>query len=60
MTQQQSGDAAWVPRSTVARIESVAMQPTFPMLQRLIIATGLEVRTRLEPYDDAALRAGAP
>lgn len=52
MTQQQVADAAGVTRSTVSRVEAHTMQPTYAMLQRLIIATGLEIRPHLETYDD--------
>lgn len=39
-------------QSTVARIEVGSMQPTLPMLYRLLAAAGLQPRVRLEPYDD--------
>jgi len=41
-----------VPVSTVARIESGARQPSLITIGRLLAAVGLELRTRLEPYDD--------
>jgi hypothetical protein len=49
----------------VARIESHRQQPTLPLLARLFAAAGLELRTRLEEYDDHgdvldARRAKAP
>jgi transcriptional regulator with XRE-family HTH domain len=51
-TQRQLADAAGVPQSTIGRIESGAMQPTLPLLDRIVVSAGLELRTRLEPYDD--------
>ena len=52
LSQRELALAAGVPRSTIARIESGQMQPTVPMLARILIAAGLEMRIRLEPYDD--------
>lgn len=52
LSQRDLSTAAGVPRSTIARIESGQMQPTLPTLQRILIATGVEMRIRLEPYDD--------
>ena len=51
-TQRQLAAAAGVPQSTIARIESGARQPALPMLARLLAAADLDLRTRLEPYDD--------
>lgn len=51
-TQRQLAEVARVPQSTIGRIESGAMQPTLPLLDRIIVSADLEVRTRLEPYDD--------
>lgn len=51
-TQRALAAAANVPHSTVARIESGAMQPTLPLLYRLLAAADLVPRIRLEPYDD--------
>lgn len=51
MSQRELAVAAQVPRSTIARIESGRMQPTVPMLQKILIAAGWEMRIRLEPYD---------
>ncbi|HVV76345.1 MAG TPA: helix-turn-helix transcriptional regulator [Mycobacteriales bacterium] len=50
-SQRQLATAAGVPQSTIARIESATRQPTLPLLDRIIVAAGLELRTRLEPYD---------
>jgi len=51
-SQRSLADAAGVPVSTVARIESGARQPSLITISRLLAAAGLELRTRLEPYDD--------
>jgi len=51
-TQRQLAEAAGVPQSTVGRIESGAMQPTLPLLDRIVVAADFDLRTRLEPYDD--------
>ncbi|MFP5345577.1 MAG: helix-turn-helix transcriptional regulator [Actinomycetes bacterium] len=51
-TQRQLADAAGVPQSTIGRIESGAMQPTLPLLDRIVVSADLELRTRLESYDD--------
>lgn len=52
LTQRQLAEAAGVPQSTVARVEGHRQQPTLPLLARLFAAAGLELRTRLEKYDD--------
>ena len=51
-TQRQLADAAGVPQSTIGRIESGAMQPTLPLIDRIVVAAGFDLRTRLEPYDE--------
>lgn len=51
-SQRQLATAAGVPQSTIARIESGARQPGMPMLVRLLAAADLDLRTRLEEYDD--------
>lgn len=51
-SQRTLADAAGVPVSTVARIESGARQPSLVTLARLFAAADLELRTRLERYDD--------
>jgi hypothetical protein len=38
--------------STVARIASGSSQPTLPTLGRVLAAADLDLRTRLEPYDE--------
>lgn len=52
LTQRELADAAGVAQSTVARIESGARQPSLPVLARILAAVDLEMRIRLEPYDD--------
>ena len=52
LSQRALAAAALVPHSTVARIESGAMQPTLPLLYRILAAADLEPRIRLEVYDD--------
>ncbi len=52
LSQQQVADAAGVPKSTIGRIETGVMQPTLPLLCRILAAVDLELRPRLEPYDD--------
>lgn len=51
-TQRRLAEAAGVPVSTVARIESGVRQPSVVTLSRLLAAADLELRARLEPYDD--------
>ena len=52
LSQRALAKSAAVPHSTVARIESGAMQPTLPLLYRILAAADLEPRIRLEAYDD--------
>jgi len=52
VTQAQLAALAGVPRSTVERIEAGTRQPSLVTLGRLLAAVDLELRTRLEPYDD--------
>jgi len=51
-SQRQLADAAGVPVSTVARIESGARQPSLVTISRLLAAADLELRVRVEAYDD--------
>ncbi len=51
-SQRQLADAAGVPVSTVARIESGARQPSLVTISRLLAAAELELRVRVEAYDD--------
>jgi transcriptional regulator with XRE-family HTH domain len=52
LTQRTLAATAGVPQSTVARIESGAMQPTLPLLYRLLAAADVEPRIRLVAYDN--------
>jgi transcriptional regulator with XRE-family HTH domain len=52
LSQRQLAEAAGVPQSTIARIETHRQQPTLLLLTRLLAAADLELRTRLEDYDD--------
>lgn len=52
LSQRALAELADVPQSTVARIESGAMQPTLPMLSQLMIAMGKELRIGVEDFDD--------
>lgn len=47
-SQRQLAAEAGVAHSTVARIESGAVQPSLPSLARLLAAADLELRLRLE------------
>jgi transcriptional regulator with XRE-family HTH domain len=51
-SQRRLAEVAGVAHSTVARIESGAVQPSLPTLARLLAAADLELRLRVEPYDD--------
>lgn len=51
LTQRELAQAAGVPASTIARIETSKMQPTFPMLAKILAAAGLELRARLADLD---------
>lgn len=52
LTQRQLAAAAGVAPSTIGRIESSATQPTIPTLAKLLAAVDLEMRIRIEEYDD--------
>jgi transcriptional regulator with XRE-family HTH domain len=52
VTQAQMAALAGVPRSTVERIEAGTRQPSLPTLSKLLAAVDLDMRIRLEPYDD--------
>ena len=58
LTQRSLATAAGVPQSTIARIESGHMQPSLPMLYRVLAAAGVQARTVLEPVEDVG--AGLP
>lgn len=51
-SQRRLADAAGVPASTVARIESSTRQPSLITLSRLLAAADLELRIRVDEYDD--------
>lgn len=51
-SQRQLAEASGVPVSTVARIESGARLPSLVTISRLLAAADLELRARIEPYDD--------
>ena len=50
-SQRQLAEAAGVPVSTVARIESGTRQPSLVTISRLLSDADLELRARLEAYD---------
>lgn len=52
VTQAQMAARAGVPRSTVERIEAGTRQPSLPTLSKLLAAVDLDLRIRLEAYDD--------
>lgn len=59
LTQREFAAVAGVPHTTIAKIESGARQPSWPVLCRILAAVDLEMRVRLMPYDthDDALDA---
>ncbi len=52
VSQAHLAQLAGVPRSTVERIEAGTRQPSLPTLGRLLAAVDLDLRIRLEPYDN--------
>lgn len=52
VSQARLAELAGVPRSTVERIEAGTRQPSLVTLSRLLAAVGLEMRIRLDDYDD--------
>jgi transcriptional regulator with XRE-family HTH domain len=52
VSQAQLAALAGVPRSTVERIEAGTRQPSLVTLSRLLAAVDLELRIRLDDYDD--------
>jgi transcriptional regulator with XRE-family HTH domain len=52
LTQRELAAAAGVPQSTIAAIESGTRQPSWPVLYRILASVDLEMRVRLEPYDN--------
>lgn len=59
LTQQELAGVAGLSQPDVSAYETGRRQPTLPMLYRLLAATGLEPRIRLEPLDrhDDVVRA---
>ncbi|MFV0494114.1 helix-turn-helix transcriptional regulator [Mycobacterium sp.] len=51
LSQRELADAAHVPQSTIARIESGARQPSLPVLARILAAADLELRINVAEYD---------
>lgn len=54
LTQRGLAAAAGVPQSTIARVENGHMQPSLPLLYRVLKAAGAQARTVLEPVEEAA------
>ncbi|WP_249522661.1 helix-turn-helix transcriptional regulator [Modestobacter marinus] len=52
VTQAQLAELAEVPRSTVERIEAGTRQPSLLTLSKLLAAVDLEMRVRVDDYDD--------
>ena len=51
---------AGVPQSTIARIEGGHMQPSLPLLHRIVRAAGLKLRTALEPAGEVLIPSEVP
>ncbi|MGB9305004.1 MAG: helix-turn-helix transcriptional regulator [Mycobacterium sp.] len=51
MSQRELAEAAGLPQSTIARIESGARQPSLPVLARILAAVELELRITVKDYD---------
>jgi transcriptional regulator with XRE-family HTH domain len=51
MSQRELAEAAHVPQSTIARIESGARQPSLPLLARILAAVDQELRITVGKYD---------
>lgn len=51
MSQRELAEAAHMPQSTIARIESGTRQPSLPVLARILAAAGLELRITVDRYD---------
>jgi len=52
VTQAQLAELAEMPRSTVERIEAGTRQPSLITLSKLLAAVDLELRIRVDDYDD--------
>ena len=51
VSQRELAEAAHVPQSTIARIESGTRQPSLPVLARILAALDLELRITVADYD---------
>jgi transcriptional regulator with XRE-family HTH domain len=51
LSQRELAEAAHVPQSTIARIESGTRQPSLPLLARILAAIDLELRITVADYD---------
>lgn len=51
MSQREFAEAAGLPQSTIARMESGARQPSLPVLARILAAVDLELRITVKDYD---------
>jgi len=51
LSQRELAEAAHVPQSTIARIESGTRQPSLPVLARILAAIDLELRITVADYD---------
>lgn len=51
LSQRELAEAAHVPQSTIARIESGTRQPSLPVLARILAAVDLELRINVADYD---------
>lgn len=52
LTQSELANRAGVSQQVISAYETGRMDPTLSSLERLVAATGLEMRIRLEPADD--------
>jgi transcriptional regulator with XRE-family HTH domain len=60
LSQRALATIAGVPQSTVARIEGGHMQPSLPLLYRILEAAGAKARTVLEPADEVITPQAVP
>jgi transcriptional regulator with XRE-family HTH domain len=52
LTQRALAERAGTSQAAIARIERGRQSPSIETLQRILHACGLELRMRIEPYDD--------
>lgn len=52
VSQRELARRAGVPQTMISRIESGKQQPSLPTLSRVLAAIDLDLRIRLEAYDD--------